>query len=138
VTGSTVTSSRRGKPHIASVAVAVPPYAVNQDFAEKFVEKAYGHRLTKQSMSLVHSMLAHPSVRKRHFAFDSPECLVDEDPDSRVARFTRWSLDLSARATRRALDQAGVGPEEVDGIVVNTCTGYICPGLSTYLIEELG
>jgi predicted naringenin-chalcone synthase len=28
--------------------------------------------------------------------------------------------------------------DAVAGLVVNTCTGYICPGLSTYLIEELG
>ena len=118
--GSAETSSHRGKPHIASVAVAVPPYTVDQGFAEKFIEKNYGHRLSKRSMSLARSMLSHPSVRKRHFAFDGPECLVDEDPDSRVARFTRWSLDLSAQATRRALDQAGVGPEDVSGIVVRS------------------
>jgi predicted naringenin-chalcone synthase len=26
----------------------------------------------------------------------------------------------------------------VAGVVVNTCTGYICPGISTYLVERLG
>jgi predicted naringenin-chalcone synthase len=31
-----------------------------------------------------------------------------------------------------------LGTDDVAGLVVNTCTGYICPGISTYLIEKLG
>jgi predicted naringenin-chalcone synthase len=63
---------------------------------------------------------------------------VDEDPDSRIARFTAKSIELSAQAATRALAQAHVGVEDVTGIVLNTCTGYVCPGISTYLIERLG
>jgi predicted naringenin-chalcone synthase len=31
-----------------------------------------------------------------------------------------------------------VTANDVSGLVVNTCTGYLCPGISTYLIEKLG
>ena len=31
-----------------------------------------------------------------------PDCLVAEDPDQRIARFTHWALDLSERAGREA------------------------------------
>ncbi|MFW6259224.1 MAG: 4-(cytidine 5'-diphospho)-2-C-methyl-D-erythritol kinase, partial [Halochromatium sp.] len=31
-----------------------------------------------------------------------------------------------------------LAPEAVDGLVVNTCTGYLCPGLSSYVAEDLG
>ena len=30
------------------------------------------------------------------------------------------------------------GPETIDGVIVTTCTGYLCPGLSSYVIERLG
>jgi predicted naringenin-chalcone synthase len=89
-------------------------------------------------MGLITTCFSHPSIRKRHFAFDDPSCLVDEDPDLRIRRFTERSLDLSSAAITRALDQAGITARDVSSIVVNTCTGYICPGISTYLIERLG
>ena len=27
---------------------------------------------------------------------------------------------------------------EIDGVVISTCTGYLCPGLTSYVIERLG
>ncbi len=47
-------------------------------------------------------------------------------------------VDLSAEAATKALSLAGLDSSSVSGLVVNTCTGYICPGISTYLIERMG
>jgi predicted naringenin-chalcone synthase len=88
-------------------------------------------------MLLMHALFAHPSIKKRGFAIGNVEDLVDEDLDQRVARFTHWSQELSAQAINKALAQAGLGTDDVAGLVVNTCTGYICPGIATYLIERL-
>ncbi len=124
--------------HIAAVAVVSPPFKVEQAQADAFLTKHYADRLSPRSLSLMHKILEHPSIKERYFALENPECLVDEDPDSRIARFTHWSVELSARAVSDALDQAGLTTGDVSGLVVNTCTGYICPGISTYLIEKLG
>lgn len=123
--------------HIASFATEVPPYTADQDFAQEYMRRHYGGRLNNRSLSLVRTIFSHPSVRKRHFALDDPDCLVDEDPDARIARFTRWSVKLAAQALRKAVEDAGLRAHDLAGIVVNTCTGYICPGIATYLIEEL-
>jgi predicted naringenin-chalcone synthase len=122
--------------HIASVATATPPQ-VSQGALEQLARKHYQGRLTSRSMSLIHALFSHPSIKQRNLAIDDVENLVDEDVDARVARFTKWSLDLSAEAISRALERVGLGVGDVDGLVVNTCTGYICPGISTYLIEKL-
>ncbi len=122
---------------IASVATATPPFAMEQRNAGTFLEEQFGARLTPRSRTVLRQVFAHPSVRKRHFALDDPACLTDEDPDRRVARFTRWAVDLSEQAARKALTQNGLGPADVSSLVVNTCTGYLCPGLATYLIERL-
>jgi hypothetical protein len=45
--------------------------------------------------------------------------VVDEDPDRRIDRFTAKSIELSAEAVTRGLEQANV--EDVSGIVLNTC-----------------
>ncbi|HUO67176.1 MAG TPA: 3-oxoacyl-[acyl-carrier-protein] synthase III C-terminal domain-containing protein, partial [Gammaproteobacteria bacterium] len=38
----------------------------------------------------------------------------------------------------KALRDARLAPRDVDGLVVSTCTGYLCPGLSGYVVERLG
>src|ERR1700690_2952240 len=123
--------------HIASVATATPPCVLDQAELERLAHKHYSERLSPRSMSLMHALLAHPSIKTRGFAIGNVEDLVDEDLDKRVARFTHWSQELSAQAINKALAQAGLGTGDVAGLVVNTCTGYICPGIATYLIENL-
>lgn len=123
--------------HIASVAVATPPLSMDQGVLEQLAQKNYKGRLSSRSLSLIRTLFLHPSIKRRNFAIDNVESLVDEDLDARVNRFTSWSLELSAQAVKLALAQAGLGTGNVDGLVVNTCTGYICPGISTYLIEKL-
>jgi len=127
-----------GSTYISSFATAVPAYSADQSVAEEFMKKHFGDKLSSRSLGLIRTVFSHPSIRKRHFAFDDPSCLVDEDPDQRIARFTERAIELSDRAIRKALEASDTGAADVTGIVVNTCTGYICPGISTYLIERLG
>ncbi len=123
--------------HIASVAVATPEYTVSQEETERAVRKFYTGKLSSRSLSLMHTLLAHPSIVKRSFAVDTIGRLAEEDSDARIARFTDQSAALSSRVIGLALSQAGLETCDVDSVVVNTCTGYICPGISTYLIEKL-
>ena len=122
---------------LAAVATATPPYTADQQEAEAFFLRHYGPRLSPLSLRLLRKFLAHPSIRQRRFALSHPDCLVAEDPDQRIERFTRWALDLSERAGREALERAGLAPADISALVVNTCTGYLCPGLSSYLLERL-
>lgn len=124
--------------HIASIGTAVPPRAYSQTHLGELAEKHYQGKLSERSMTALQGLFAHPSIRQRRFGIDDIEDLVAEDPDRRMARFTHWSQQLSANAVRSALAQAKVSKEDVDALVVNTCTGYICPGIATYLIETLG
>lgn len=123
---------------IACIDVATPPYVVNQAEALEFLMDHYSKILEPKSISKMHKIFTHPSVLKRHIAVNNIECLVNEDPDMRIARFTYWAVELSAKAVNNAIAQVGLTLDEISGLVVNTCTGYICPGISTYLMEKLG
>jgi hypothetical protein len=87
--------------HVASIGTAVPAFHAEQAYSAEFLGAHYGRRLTPKSLSLLKSVLAHPSIRNRHFAVSGPACLVDEDPDERIRRFTDWSCDLSVQAAAR-------------------------------------
>lgn len=124
--------------HIAALAVASPACTATQPEVEAVVTKHFSGKLTSRNLSLMKSLLAHPSIAQRSFAVDALEDLVGEDPDARMDRFTKRSVELSAAAGEQALSRAKIAPAELSGLVVNTCTGYLCPGISTYLIERLG
>ncbi len=127
-----------GNARIASIAVVTPPFTADQAEVERHLLERYSEKLSARSRSLMHSLLTHSSIRKRSFAIDDAGDFLSENPDSRIHRFTRWAVDLSAQAIQKALLRAGLSTDDVAGLVVNTCTGYICPGISTYLIEKLG
>lgn len=124
--------------YLATVATATPPYSADQSEARRFFHQHYSGRLTKRYMDIMDSILAHPSIMRRHFALEDPQCLVDEDPDHRIARFTEWAVELSREAAVKALKQAELRADNISALIVNTCTGYICPGITSYLIEEMG
>jgi predicted naringenin-chalcone synthase len=123
---------------LAAVATATPPYVAGQRQAEDFFTRNFSERLSHRSLELMRKFLAHPSIRERRFAFNSPGCLVEENPDEKIARFLKWAVELSAQASRRALAGAGLKPGDINALIVNTCTGYVCPGLTSYLVERLG
>lgn len=123
---------------VDGITTALPPLAISQEHGAAFLKEHYSGRLRPGSLKLLERVFGHPSVKSRRFAFDDPRALVDEDPDRRMDRFARWALRLSAEASRGALKKAGLAPADISGLVVNTCTGYLCPGVSSYLVEELG
>jgi alkylresorcinol/alkylpyrone synthase len=59
-------------------------------------------------------------------------------PDVLHARFAEHAPALAVQAAERALTQARLAPAEVDVVIISTCTGYLCPGLTSYVSERLG
>ncbi|GFO54420.1 chalcone synthase [Geomonas sp. Red276] len=128
--------SRRA--YIGSLATVAPPMGTDQRTAAELLKEHFGHRLTARSIAQIRATFLHSSIRKRHFAIDEPADIMGENADQRVRRFTERSIDLSAKAVEGALAKVGLTVKDVTALVVNTCTGYICPGISTYLVERLG
>lgn len=122
---------------LASAATAVPPFRADQPTVWDYFARHYTGRLKTRSLDILRKVLEHPSIEGRNFAVDDPSCLIDETPDDRIRRFTSKGVDLACRAARKALDRAGLSIGEVDALVINTCTGYICPGLTSYVAQEL-
>src|ERR1019366_6097654 len=58
--------------------------------------------------------------------------------DTLYRRFLTHAPALAAEAGAKALDDAALTPIDIDAVVISTCTGYLCPGLSSYVVERLG
>ena len=77
-------------------------------------------------------------IEARHLAVDSLDEVFSIDPDTLHARFAAHAPALASQAAERALADAGNTAGDIDGVIVSTCTGYLCPGLSSYVAEALG
>lgn len=125
---------------IAAVGIANPPVRVAQSRGMELVRAHYADVLSERSMDVLEKVFSHPSILTRYLSFDTELDVVslkNEDADRRMERFTRWSTGLSQRAALAALAQVGASAADIREIIVNTCTGYICPGVSTYLLEAM-
>jgi alkylresorcinol/alkylpyrone synthase len=77
-------------------------------------------------------------VVARHLALDPFMEIFDQTPDALQARFAIHAPALATEAARRALTDANCSVAEIDAVVISTCTGYLCPGLTSYVSEQLG
>ncbi len=77
-------------------------------------------------------------IATRHLALQPLTEAFELTPDALQARFARHAPALAAEAAQRALADANCRPEEMDAVLISTCTGYLCPGLTSYVGERLG
>ena len=83
-------------------------------------------------------LLGENGIRTRFLALNPLTEVFDATPDSLHQRFAQHAPVLAAHAAEGALQQAGHQPHEVDAVIISTCTGYLCPGLTSYVAERLG
>jgi alkylresorcinol/alkylpyrone synthase len=96
-------------------------------------------RLAPRSRAILKKVLCgNNGIATRHLALDPLVEAFNLTPDALQARFAQHAPALATEAAQRALQDAGCAPAEVDAVLISTCTGYLCPGLTSYVSERLG
>lgn len=95
--------------------------------------------LTGRSRMMLEKVLAGDSgIEKRHFALNSLDEAWQRGAQELNEAYEKEAPALAAKAVSKALREGGVRPDEVDAVFVVSCTGYLCPGVSSHLAEKLG
>jgi predicted naringenin-chalcone synthase len=126
--------------YLRGLGTAKPPtrYAKAECLAA-FERSAWFARLDSRSHMIARMVLQRDNgIESRHLALDSLDEVFTIDPDTLDRRFLANAPALASEAGARALESAGLEAQDIDAIVVSTCTGYLCPGLSGYVVERLG
>jgi alkylresorcinol/alkylpyrone synthase len=125
---------------LSGLGTASPPQRYTKaDCLAAFERSDWLQRLDARSHWIARAVLQRDNgMDTRHLAVDRLDEVFAIDPDTLSQRFARHAPALAVQAARRALDQADLPPRQIDAVVVSTCTGYLCPGLSGYVIEGLG
>lgn len=121
---------------ISGLGTAEPKLEVSQEETLDFVLKNFAAR--NGARELYRKVFANESVRKRRFSLKKLEDVMDPDLDRLNRRFESAGVELSTRSLRSALASARTSADELDFLAVGTCTGYLCPGLASRLIETCG
>jgi predicted naringenin-chalcone synthase len=126
--------------YLHALATAVPPATFTQIECWQIAERSsVRERLKKRSMLILHTILrGEHGIATRHFAMPDVDHVFDLTPDQLNAAFRVEAPKLAGRALTAALAQAGVRANELDALLICTCTGYLCPGLTSYVAEQLG
>ena len=123
-----------------ALATAVPAATYTQPECWEIVQRSEMRtRLKRRSMLIMHSILrSDHGIATRHFALPGIARVFDMTPDELNHGFRTEAPRLAATALSAALAKAGITAGELDALLICTCTGYLCPGLTSYVAEDLG
>ncbi len=106
---------------------------------EAFQQSDWFARLDTRSHLIARTVLQRDNgIEARRLAVETLAEVFTIDPDTLARRFLAHAPRLAATAAGRALAQSALEPADIGAVVVSTCTGYVCPGLSGHVIEHLG
>lgn len=124
--------------NLNSIATALPERSWTQrECWDVLRDSASLRALKPRSAALLEKvLLGDGGIERRHFATDRLDHLFDRDAQDLSEAFEREATKLGARALASALEKSGAGT--VDALFVCTCTGYLCPGLTSHIAEIAG
>lgn len=82
-------------------------------------------------------LLGNNGIDARHLSLDHLDDGLIGDPDTLHERFSGAAPIHASAAGEKALSDAGLSAGDIDALIISTCTGYLCPGLTSYVLEQL-
>ena len=122
---------------LVSIATALPERSWTQTECWEALRGApIARTLKTRSIELLEKVMLGPSgIERRHFCTDALQPILDKSAQTLSETYEREARSLGARALSHALEKANT--RELDALFVCTCTGYLCPGLSSHIAEEV-
>src|SRR4051812_34759910 len=126
--------------YLHALATAVPNATYTQAECLDLAQRSkLRERLKKRSMLILQTILrGEHGIAQRHFALPDIENVFDLTPDQLNSAFRTEAPRLAGQALTAALDKAGLRADQLDALLICTCTGYLCPGVTSYVAEQLG
>lgn len=127
---SSVTSSKF--PRLIAIGTATPPHKYTQADVLKILNIT--NPKTRKIFSNSH-------IKSRHLCLPKPNQegqRVQESQGDLLEKHKKMALDIGQSAIKKALEKAGLNPQDIDYISVVSTTGLLCPSLSALYIKEMG
>ncbi|MFD9812715.1 type III polyketide synthase [Streptomyces sp. NPDC059080] len=116
-------------------AIAVPEHVITNEETLELAERLHGDH---PQLGLILRLIEHTGVRKRHLIQPIEETLRHPGLDARSIVYEEHTKDRVPAVVRRALDQAQLEPQQIDLIIYVSCTGFMMPPPTSWLINAMG
>ena len=125
--------------YIRSIHKTTPPIAYSQSDCWEILQKSPRfHELTARSRGITEKILMNDNgIDQRYLAMPNLEGIFDLEAQPLNEGFEHYGQRLVEDAVRGACEKADLAIDQLDGLIVATCTGYVCPGLSCFAAERL-
>jgi polyketide synthase Type III len=114
-------------PRILGIGTATPP--------DRFTQEQTFHAAGYQS-ERIRKIFLNSEIDYRHFYLEGVLNRADSS-EKLNQRYLRGAMKTGCRAILNCLKEAETTVQEVDFLAVCTCTGHVCPDLSSRLIEHM-
>ena len=126
--------------YLQSLATAFPEHEYTQEECLAILSSSEAVKSIKpRSRQILEKVLGGDSgIETRRLSPARIAEVLTEDAGGLHRIFEEHAPRLAAQALQKACEEAGVTPSEIDALLICTCTGYLCPGLSSHVSERLG
>lgn len=122
------------KSRIINIKTANPQLKVRQ---KDLIPLMLAQDIPERRKKYYRRFLSDGGVMTRTFGMDEVSQVINETHDQSIKRFEQVAVELATRAARQCLESEEILPHQIDGLIIATCTGYLCPGLTSYVLESL-
>lgn len=125
---------------LRSIASAFPQYRYTQgECWDALIEAGIADQLKPRSLGLMEKVLkGEGGIDARHFALPEIGPVLERDAQQLNEAFEKAAPELSSAALAAALDRAEMNASDLDALFICTCSGYLCPGVTSYVAEQMG
>ena len=126
--------------HLQSIAHSLPRHTMTQaEVLDALRQHMAFDRIQPRSQRLLQKVLSGDSgIATRHFCTNDPVSLFDRHPGELNDYFESSVTDLASAAVEKALKRANIEASDLDALFLCSCTGYLCPGPSSFVAERIG
>ncbi|WMX44777.1 type III polyketide synthase [Streptomyces roseicoloratus] len=116
-------------------AVAVPEYVITM---EETLELCRARHAGHPQLPLALRLIGNTGVTRRHIVQPIEETLKHPGFEERNALYEAEAKARVPAVVKEALHNAGLRPTDIDMIVYVSCTGFMMPSLTAWLINSMG
>lgn len=122
-------------PTLCKPSVSVPEYVITMEETLEFAELVHAG---KPQLPLALRLIKNTGVQKRHIVQPLEETLSHPGFEERNHIYEYESKKRCPKVIERALANADVAAHDIDMIIYVSCTGFLMPSLTAWLINHMG
>jgi 1,3,6,8-tetrahydroxynaphthalene synthase len=122
-------------PILCKPSVSVPEHVITVEETLEFAKRTHAG---KPQLPLALRLIQNTGVRKRHIVQPIEKTLLHPGLEERNRVYEIESKKRCPEVIERALHNAGTTVRDIDAIIYVSCTGFLMPSLTAWLINAMG